>query len=104
MQCVACGQHLEVGEMGYAPGSGPFCGQCFVTRHDWHVYPVHDEREHQLTRRCWCEPRIEWPCALCEDGQVAGRKCGACDGRGWTTKPQADVSALVVHEAKDGRT
>jgi len=26
---------------------------------DWHVYPVNDLREHDMTRDCWCRPRIE---------------------------------------------
>lgn len=25
-----------------------------------HAVPRNDEREHDLTQTCWCEPRVEW--------------------------------------------
>jgi len=25
-----------------------------------HILPMNDERAHEMTDTCWCDPRIEW--------------------------------------------
>ena len=25
-----------------------------------HVYPIHDERAHELSTHCWCDPEVRW--------------------------------------------
>ena len=47
-----------------------------------HVLPINDEREHETTTTCWCEPRIEWNDP--ETGEVYSE-------------------ALVIHNSADGR-
>ena len=52
-----------------------------------HVYPVNDERPHDLTypgaAPCWCQPRIEWL-----DPET---------GRAWPRGP------VVIHSSEDCR-
>ena len=69
---------------------------------DIHVLPIGDKspegKPHREHRRCWCEPRIEWPCDEC----VGDPKCWRCKGKGLLTEPTA-LAALVTHNAQDGR-
>lgn len=50
---------------------------------DYHVTPVDDLQKHELTRTCWCRPKIE------------------------TSDPETGIpypeGALVVHNSADGR-
>lgn len=51
---------------------------------DVHVLPLHDLREHEESRTCWCQPLVEN--VSCTDDEHIGR-----------------TGALVVHQAADGR-
>lgn len=69
---------------------------------DIHVIPDGDhwnKRGHVETRRCWCEPTIEWPCDECVGRQ---KDCWRCKGVGFISEPTA-LAAVVVHNANDGR-
>ena len=56
-----------------------------LKRADIHVVPVNDLREHEdLTRICWCEPRVE-----VRDPETGDDYRGRC--------------ALVTHVSMDGR-
>jgi hypothetical protein len=45
---------------------------------DVHVLPVNDLREHEESRDCWCEPRVEadsdWTAALIVHHSLDGRE------------------------------
>lgn len=47
-----------------------------------HVLPINDEREHEETTTCWCEPLVEW----------SNPKTG-----------EAYSEGLVIHNAADCR-
>jgi hypothetical protein len=64
---------------------------------DVHVAPIGDKREHVLARWCWCEPRIEFPCADCD-----AEGCWKCN-KGWTRMRNPHREAVVIHAAEDGR-
>lgn len=79
---------------------------------DYHVIPDGDERVHELTRTCWCEPEIRWACDACYvvgvelNGQRIGHEhqdgCTKCGGTGWVTRDNLQ-HCTVIHDAKDGR-
>lgn len=56
-------------------------------------------REHVNRSDCWCLPRLQLPCVICEHG------CTACDG-GWRdvdreTFDDAEVPGVVIHRDVD---
>lgn len=109
MHCKSCGVHLGEdlaleGNYHHAP-EGPLCGKCMGDMPDWHIFPVNDLRPHQLTRRCWCEPILEWPCAACAgSGEMEqGIDCPVCGGSGNQSKANPLAGALVIHDSLDGR-
>jgi hypothetical protein len=69
----------------------------------WHVYPIHDPREHvtDCGGDCWCTPRIEKPCSQCDGPDP---DCWMCSGSGWVETDSIPLGdrAVVVHNLSSG--
>ena len=66
-----------------------------------HLIPLKDVRKHKETGRdCWCGPRYENMCPLCDEYRCCSDEHR--DGCGFVECDREDA-VLVIHRAADGR-
>lgn len=65
---------------------------------DLHIMPC---ACHDVSRHCWCEPSLKWPCLECALDDV-NPNCWQCGGKAYVTTPNG-LPALVCHDLDEHR-